>query len=253
MGTLPSSPRSRPNWSIRRWMSSSPCLRQLIRAVERASNTMPIVVLASPDPVLAGFVKSFAHPGGNITGLSFVDEELAAKRLDLLRELVPNLRNVAVFWWGDPKGQGRTAAEKAGQALGLQLHFWELASVDAFEPAFQEAAAAKMDGVYALSYPFFNANRERFAELAAKYRLPAIYESADYVRSGCLMGYGPVFTDMARRGAYFVDRILKGDKPGDLPFEMTTKFELSINLKAAAALGLEIPPTLLAAADEVIE
>ena len=90
----------------------------LIRAVERASNTMPIVVLASPDPVLAGFVKSFAHPGGNITGLSFVDEELAAKRLDLLRELVPNLRNVAVFWWGDPKGQGRTAAERAGQALG---------------------------------------------------------------------------------------------------------------------------------------
>ena len=225
----------------------------LIRAVERASNTMPIVVLASPDPVLAGFVKSFAHPGGNITGLSFVDEELAAKRLDLLRELVPNLRNVAVFWWGDPKGQGRTAAEKAGQALGLQLHLWELASVDAFEPAFQEAAAAKMDGAYALSYPFFNANRERFAELAAKYRLPAVYESADYVRSGCLMGYGPVFTDMGRRGAYFVDRILKGDKPGDLPFEVTTKFELSINLKAAAALGLEIPPTLLAAADEVIE
>ena len=124
----------------------------LIRAVERASNTMPIVVLASPDPVLAGFVKSFAHPGGNITGLSFVDEELAAKRLDLLRELVPNRRNVAVFWWGDPKGQGRTAAEKAGQALGLQLHFWELASVDAFEPAFQEAAAAKMDEAYALSY-----------------------------------------------------------------------------------------------------
>jgi putative ABC transport system substrate-binding protein len=119
----------------------------LIHAVERASSTMPIVILASGDPVLAGFVKSYAHPGGNITGLSFVDEELAAKRLDLLRELVPNLRNVAVFWWGNPKGQGLTAAGKAGQALGLQLHRWELANVDAFEPAFQEAAAAKMDGL----------------------------------------------------------------------------------------------------------
>jgi putative ABC transport system substrate-binding protein len=225
----------------------------LIRAVERASNSIPIVVLATPDPVRAGFVNSFAHPGGNITGLSFVDEELAAKRLDLLRALVPNLREVAVFWWGSPNGQGLTAAGKAGQALGLQLHLWELGNVDAFEPAFREAAAAKMDGAYALAYPFFNANRERFAELAAKYRLPAVYESADYVRSGCLMGYGPVFTDMGRRGAYFVDRILKGDKPGDLPFEVTTKFELSINLKAAAALGLAVPPTLLAEATEVIE
>ena len=225
----------------------------LIRAVERASNTMPIVVLASADPVSAGFAISFAHPGGNITGVSFVDEELAAKRLDLLHALVPNLRDVAVFWWGDPKGQGLTSAERAGQALGLQLNRWELASVDAFEPAFREAAAAKMDGAYALAYPFFNANRARFAELAAKYRLPAVYKSADYVRSGCLMGYGPVFTDMGRRGAYFVDRILKGDKPGDLPFEVTTKFELSINLKAAEALGLAIPPTLLAGAAEVIE
>jgi putative tryptophan/tyrosine transport system substrate-binding protein len=225
----------------------------LIRAVERASNSIPIVVLATPDPVRAGFVNSFAHPGGNITGLSFVDEELAAKRLDLLRALVPNLREVAVFWWGSPNGQGLTAAGKAGQALGLQLHLWELGNVDAFEPAFREAAAAKMDGTYALAHPFFNANRERFAELAAKYRLPAVYESADYVRSGCLMGYGPVFTDMGRRGAYFVDRILKGDKPGDLPFEVTTKFELSINLKAAAALGLAVPPTLLAEATEVIE
>jgi putative ABC transport system substrate-binding protein len=225
----------------------------LIRAVDRASNAMPIVFLASPDPVLAGFVNSYAHPGGNKTGLSFVDEELAAKRLDLLRELVPNLRDVAVFWWGDPHGQGLSSAEKAGQALGLKLHRWELANVDAFEPGFQEAAAAKLDGAYVLAYPFFNANRERFAELAAKYRLPVIYESADYVRSGCLMGYGPVFTDMGRRGAYFVDRILKGDKPGDLPVEVTTKFELSINLKAAAALGLAVPPTLLAAAAEVIE
>jgi putative ABC transport system substrate-binding protein len=225
----------------------------LIHAVERTSSTIPIVFLASPDPVLAGFVISFAHPGGNITGLSFVDEELAAKRLDLLRELVPNLRDVAVFCWGDPKGQGLASAEQAGQALSLQLHRWELANVDAFEPAFREAAAAKMDGAYALSYPFFNANRERFAELAARYRLPAVYESADYVRSGCLMGYGPVFTDMGRRGAYFVDRILKGDKPGDPPVEVTTKFELSINLKAADALGLAVPPTLLAGADEVIE
>ena len=122
------------------------------------------------------------------------------------------------------------------------------------EPAFQEAAAAaKVGAVDVLAYPFFNANRERLGQLAAKYRLPAIYESADYVRSGCLMGYGPVFVDMARRGAYFVDKILKGAKPSDLPVEVTTKFELSINLKAADALGLYVPQTLLARAEVVIE
>jgi putative ABC transport system substrate-binding protein len=224
------------------------------RAAGRATTSIPIVFLATGDPVSAGLVSSFSHPGGNITGLSFLDDDLCAKRLDLLRELIPNLRDVAVFYYPRPGGStGLTATEQSGKKLGLQLHRWDLPSVETFEPAFQEAAAAHVGAVDVLAYPFFNANRERLGQLAAKYRLPAIYESADYVRSGCLMGYGPVFTDMARRGASYVDKMLKGAKPGDLPVEITTKFELSINLKVAEALGLAVPPTLLAQAGVVIE
>jgi putative ABC transport system substrate-binding protein len=223
-------------------------------AVQRATTSIPIVFLAAGDPVSYGTVGSLSHPGGNITGLSFLDDDLSAKRLDLLRELVPDLKDVAVFWRGEKsKNTALAATERVGQTLGLQLHEWTLPSVESFEPAFQEAATAKVGAVDVLAYPFFNANRERLGQLAAKYRLPAIYESADYVRSGCLMGYGPVFADMARRGAYFVDKILKGAKPSDLPVEVTTKFELSINLKAADALGLNVPQTLLARAEVVIE
>jgi putative ABC transport system substrate-binding protein len=223
-----------------------------IRAAGRATTSIPIVFLATGDPISAGLVNSLSHPGGNITGLSFLDDDLSAKRLDLLRELIPNLRDVAVFYHL-VAGTSLAATMQAGQKLGLQLHRWDLPSVDSFEPAFQEAASAHVDAVDVLAYPFFNANRQRLGELAAKYRLPAIYESADYVRSGCLMGYGPIFTDMARRGAAFVDKILKGAKPNDLPVEITTKFELSINLKAANALGLVVPATLLARADFLIE
>ena len=172
-------------------------------AVQRATTSIPIVFLAAGDPVSYGTVGSLSHPGGNITGLSFLDDDLSAKRLDLLRELVPDLKDVAVFWRGEKsKNTALAATERVGQTLGLQLHEWKLPSVESFEPAFQEAAAAaKVGAVDVLAYPFFNANRERLGQLAAKYRLPAIYESADYVRSGCLMGYGPVFVDMARRGA----------------------------------------------------
>jgi putative ABC transport system substrate-binding protein len=222
-----------------------------IRAAGRATTSIPIVFLATGDPISAGLVNSLSHPGGNITGLSFLDDDLSAKRLDLLRELIPNLRDVAVFYHL-VAGTSLAATMQAGQKLGLQLHRWDLPSVDSFEPAFQEAASAHVDAVDVLAYPFFNANRQRLGELAAKYRLPAIYESADYVRSGCLMGYGPIFTDMARRGAAFVDKILKGAKPNDLPVEITT-IELSINLKAANALGLIVPATLLARADFLIE
>jgi putative tryptophan/tyrosine transport system substrate-binding protein len=226
----------------------------LIRAAGRATTSIPIVFLATGDAVSAGLVSSLSHPGGNITGLSFLDDDLSVKRLELLRELVPKLANVGVFYYPRPGGStGLTIPEQAAQRLGLQLHLWALANVESFDSAFQEAAAARMDALDVLAYPFFNANRERLGVLAAKYNLPAIYESADYVRSGCLMGYGPVFTDMARRGASYVERILKGAKPSDLPVEVTTKFELSINLKAADALGLNVPTTLLARAEVVIE
>ena len=222
------------------------------RAARQATTSIPIVFLALGDPVATGLVSSLSHPGGNITGLIFLDEELSTKRLDLLREMIPNLRDIAVF---DPGTNSASLAttEQAERKLGLQLHRWELPSVDSFERAFQEAAAAQVDAVDVLASPFFNANRERLGRLAAKYRLPAIYELADYVRSGGLMGYGPVFTDMGRRGAAFVDKILKGAKPGDLPVEITTKFELSINLKAANSLGFTVPTTLLAQAGVVVE
>lgn len=224
-------------------------------AARGATTSIPIVFLAYGDPVSVGFVSSLSHPGGNITGLSFSDDELSAKRLDFLREMVPHLRDVAVFYWPGRRTPptALTATEAAGQRFGLRLHVEPLPSVDLFEPAFQRAATARVDAVDVLASPFFNANRERLAQLAAKYRLPAIYESGEYVRSGCLMAYGPIFTDMARHGVSYVDKILKGAKPSDLPVEITTKFELTINLKAAKALGLTLPPALLAGADEVIE
>jgi len=223
-------------------------------AARGATTSIPIVFVAYGDPVSVGFVSSLSHPGGNLTGLSFSDDDLSVKRLDLLREMVPNLRDVGVFYWPGPRRPTALAAtEQAGRKFGLQLHVKQLPSVDLFEPAFQEAAAARVDAVAALASPFFNANRERLAQLAAKYRLPAIYESGEYVRSGCLIAYGPVFTDMARRGATFVDKILKGAKPSDLPVEVTTKFELTINLKAAQALGRVVPTSLRVQADELIE
>ena len=224
-----------------------------IRACQRATASIPIVFLAMGDPVSAGMVASLAHPGGQLTGLSFDNDHLSGKRLDLLRQMVPNLEEVAVFRGAQQSKSILAATEQTAQKLGLKLQFWALPTVESFEPAFAAAAAASVEAIDVLSNPFFNANRARLAELAAKYRLPAIYESAEYVRSGCLMGYGPVFAAMGRRGAAFVDQILKGAKPGDLPVEITTKFELSINLQAAKALGLEVPPTLLAAADEVVE
>jgi len=176
-----------------------------------------------------------------------------AKRLEILRETITNVRSIAVFYDPGTSRGSLEATEQSGRTLGLQLQATPLAGVDAYEPAFQQAVAARVDAVDVLASPFFNANRERFAELAAKYRLPAIYETGEYVRSGCLMAYGPDFLDMGRRGATYVDKILKGANPGDLPVEQPTKFEFAVNLKAAKGLGLTIPQSLLVRADEVIE
>jgi len=225
---------------------------QWVRAARQATSSIPIVSLATPDPVSAGLVDSLSKPGGNITGLSWFVSELSEKRVELLHELIPNLRDVAVFY----ERRAPTSLEPTEQTrrrLGLQLRVTALPSVDSFEPAFLDAANAHVDAVDVLASPFFNANRSLLAELAAKYRLPAIYETGEYVRSGCLITYGPVFTDMGRRGATYVDKILMGAKPGDLPIERPTKFELAINLKAARALGLSVPPSILARADDLIE
>jgi putative ABC transport system substrate-binding protein len=225
---------------------------QWVRAARQATSSIPIVYLAAADPVSAGLVSSLSRPGGNITGISWFVSELGEKRVEFLHDLIPNLRDVAVFY--DPLAStSLDATEQTGRRLGLELRVTALPSVESLEPAFRDAAAAHVDAVDVLASPFFNANRSLFAELAAKYRLPAIYETGEYVRSGCLIAYGPVFTEMARRGATYVDRILKGAKPGDLPIERPTKFELAINLKAARALGLSIPPSILARADELVE
>jgi putative tryptophan/tyrosine transport system substrate-binding protein len=225
-----------------------------VRAVRRAAPSIPVVFLASGDPVSAGIVDSFAHPGRRTTGLSFVDEDLSTKRLDLIRQLVPNLGEVAVFYFAvSGKNSAFERTERTARALGLEVRGWPIANAESLDAAFQDVAKAHVQALDVLSNPFFNANRELLVRLAEKYRLPAIYESGEYVRSGGLIAYGPVFVDMARRGATFVDKILKGADPGDIPVEITTKFALSINLKAASALGLQVPPAVLAAADEVIE
>ena len=225
-----------------------------VRAVRKAAPSIPVVFLASGDPVSAGIVESFAHPGQHTTGLSFVDEDLSTKRLDLLRQMVPNLGEVAVFYFAvSGKNSAFERTERTARALGLEVHGWPIANTESLDAAFQDVANAHLQAIDVLASPFFNANRELLARLAEKYRLPAIYESGEYVRSGGLIAYGPVFVDMARRGATLVDKILKGADPGDIPVEITTKFALTINMKAASALGLEVPPALLAAADEVIE
>jgi putative ABC transport system substrate-binding protein len=224
-----------------------------VRAARQATTSIPIVFVALGDAISNGVVSNLSRPGGNLTGLSFLNDELSAKRLELLREAIPNLKSVAVFY--DP-GSSRSfleATEQAGLKLGIRLEAMPLPDVGSYEAAFQKAEAAHVDAIDVLASAFFNANRKLLAQLARKYRLPAIYETGEYVRSGGLMAYGPLFTEMARRGAFYVDRILKGAKPGELPIEQPTKFELVVNAGAAKALGLTIPPSILARADEVVE
>jgi putative tryptophan/tyrosine transport system substrate-binding protein len=224
-----------------------------VRAVKDATSTIPIVFAALGDAVATGAVTNLARPGGNITGLSFLNTEISAKRLGLLRETLPGARRVAVF--SDPSVV-RTfveATEEAARDVGLELRVLEIPAPEALEGAFDAAVKWRADALNVLSSAFFNAQRVRIAELATKFRLPAMYESDEFVRAGGLMAYGASFYDLFRRAATYVDKILKGAKPGDLPVEQPTKFQLVINLKTARALGLTIPPTLLALANEVIE
>ncbi len=225
-----------------------------VRAIQRAAPSISVVFLASDDPVSAGLVESLAHPGGRTTGLTFIEDDLSTKRLDLLRQMVPNLRDVSVFYVAAAgKGTAFDSTDRTARALGIQVHGQPIESVDSLEAAFQSPANAHFEAVDVLAGPFFNANRQLLARLAEKYRLPAIYPSAEFARAGGLMAYGPVFVDMGRRGAVFVDKIIKGADPGGIPVEVAAKFALTINLQTAKALGLDIQPTLLAAADEVIE
>jgi putative tryptophan/tyrosine transport system substrate-binding protein len=224
-------------------------------AAKNATRTIPIVFFSVSDPVTAGLVDSLARPGGNATGVTNIAPILAGKRLELLKETVPALFRVAVLW--DPQAPGSTQQWKESQLpareLGLQLHSMEVSSADKYENAFKQATKVRSAALAVTQNPVTVSNRKRIADLAAKNSLPAIYPRGDFVTSGGLMSYGGDEAEPYRRGAIYVDKILKGAKPADLPVEQPAKFELVINLKTAKQIGLTIPPNVLARADKVIK
>ncbi len=224
-------------------------------AAKKASATIPIVFAAAGDPVGSGLVSSLARPGGNITGLSIMSPDLDGKRLELLKEAFPKVARVAFLWVpGSTMGNlPLTDMEAAAKALGVKLLSLEVRSLDDFDSAF---ARAKRDGAQALitfAHPLIATQRRQVLDFAVKNRLPVMSPVSEYVEAGGLMSYGPNFADLWRRAADFVDRILKGAKPADLPVEQPTKFELVINLKTAKQIGLTIPQSVLYKADKVIK
>ena len=228
-----------------------------IQAAKDATKTIPIVMLArGSDPVEAGLVASLARPGGNVTGLTLLSRELGGKRLELLKEAVPKISRVAVFY--DPAFRPSVIDVKevlpvAARALGLNLQPWEIRSADDFDRVFAAMGKQRPDGLYVpAAGSLIRSNQKRIAGLALKNRLPSVYDDREAVDGGGLMYYGADQGDSYRRVAYYVDRILKGTKPADLPVEQPMKFELVINLKTAKQIGLKIPPEMLARASKII-
>ena len=227
-------------------------------AAKQATRTLPIVFASAADPVGSGLVTSLARPGGNVTGLSGLSTELVGKRLELLTQAVPGVGQVAVLWLPGVYGERTeremlTGAEVAARGLGVRLQFVEARGPADFDRAFSDMTRARAGALTVLPSNMFTRERRRLVDLAAKHRLPAVYPLREYVDAEGLMSYGASLTDSCRRAATYVDKILKGAKPGDLPVEQPTKFELVINLKTAKALGLMITPSLLQQADQVIE
>jgi putative ABC transport system substrate-binding protein len=224
------------------------------RAAKRATSTIAIVMASVADPVGSGLVRSLAHPGGNVTGLSVMLAELSAKRLQLLKEAIPHLTRVAVLWNPDTPWHPKAIEElkAAAPSLSMDLSFVGARTSEEFAPAFSAMRRARAQALYVSGDAFFFAHRLTLLKLASKARLPAIFTQRQVVEEGGLMSYGPNLGDGFRRSAEYVDKILKGAKPGDLPIEQPTKFELVVNLKAAKALGITIPESILLRADEVI-
>jgi len=227
-------------------------------AAKQATRDVPIIFAQAADPVGSGLVASLARPGGNATGLSNLAPELVGKSLQLLKEAVPGLSRVAVLW--QPRGLGQRAeqnqlkgAEVAARALGVHLHFVEARDPGDLDRAFSQITRSRATALTLLSSAMLQIERQRLVDLAAKNRLPAVYPWREFIDAGGLMAYGASFPDLYRRAATYVDKILKGAKPADLPVEQPTTFELVINLKTAKALGLTIPTSLLQRADQVIE
>jgi ABC-type uncharacterized transport system substrate-binding protein len=224
-------------------------------AVKQATKTIPIVMVITGDPVALGFVESLAHPGGNITGLTRRTRDLSGKRLELLKEVAPTMSRVGVLWDANVTTPGIALKEyeAAAPALKLQLQSLEVRGPNPdLEGAFQVAAKGRTNALVTILNPLLNRHKKQIADLAIKETLPSMCEAADYVEAGCLMSYSANDAECFKRAAYYVDRILKGAKPADLPIEQPTKFELVINLKAAKQIGLAIPPNVLARADRVI-
>jgi putative ABC transport system substrate-binding protein len=225
------------------------------RAAKEATTTIPIVMAQDPDPVGNGFVASLARPGGNITGLATLAPEISGKQLELLKETVSRLSRVAVLGTSTRPGnaQNLKETELAAGAFGVKLQYLDVLIPKDLETAFRAASKGRVDGVLVLQTPLLTSHRTQVVDLAVKNRLPAIYATAEWVEDGGFMSYAASGTDLFRRSATYVDKILKGAKPADLPVEQPKKFELIINLKAAKQIGLTIPPNVLARADKVIK
>jgi putative ABC transport system substrate-binding protein len=225
------------------------------RAAKEATSTIPIVMAFDSDPVGSGFVASLARPGGNITGLSTLYPEISGKRLELLKEIVPRLSRVAVLGTSTQPGNAQSLKETelAAGALGAKLQVLDVRDPREIETAFREASKGRAEAVLVLASSVLTSQRKQIVELAVKSRLPAVYGQAEYVEAGGLMTYGVSLTDLFHRAATYVDKILKGTKPADIPVEQPIKFELIINLKAAKQIGLTIPQSVLYRADKVIK
>ena len=229
-----------------------------IRAAQRATGTIPVVMASTLDAVQAGFVASLARPGENITGLTLISTDLMGKRLGLLKEAIPTISRVALLTSPVTRASpGLTLlvqeAEGAAHALGMTLHTLEVRDLEDVTSAFTAMARERPDALYVVENPIFFVHQARILDLAAERRLPTMFGVRDFVDAGGLVSYGANVPDLHRRAASYEDKILKGTKPADLPVEQPTQFELVINLKAAKALGLTIPSTLLFRADEVIQ
>ena len=225
------------------------------RVAREATTTIPIVMVLVADPVAFGFVASLARPGGNVTGFAFLLPEVSGKRLDLLKETIPQLSRVAVLWnAANPyKAFDLKEVQAVADALRVVVHTFPVREPNDFDDAFKAAVKSRVGGLITLEDPFTIAHRARIVSLALRHRLPAIYAVRPFVEAGGLMSYGPDRADQNRRAATFVDKILKGARPADLPVEQPTKFELVINMKTAKATGITIPPSLLLRVDQVLE
>ncbi|MDM0113231.1 ABC transporter substrate-binding protein [Variovorax sp. J22R133] len=225
------------------------------QAARKATSTVPIVFMGVTDPISTGLAESLARPGGNATGITNVAAVLTGKRLEILKQSNPRITRVAVLW--DPKAPGSIpqweASQKPAATLGLELYSMEASSAEGYAQAFRDAVKARATAVWVTLNPVANSNQKKIAELAIESRLPSICARGDYAENGCMMAYGPGYGNEGKDGARYVDRILKGAKPADLPIEQPTKFELVINLNTANRIGFTIPRSLLSRADKVIQ